>query len=104
MDINRYFGLLIVRQNHFLCVLALLYINLKSNFTVFPEIVYCTKYVCICIVIVVGIAMDCGPDGRGSNPSRAKILLFSTTRRPALPPIKWVPLVMSLRLHGIVLN
>jgi hypothetical protein len=34
-------------------------------------------------------------DGRGSNPGRGKIFLFSTTSRPALrptqPPIQWVP-------------
>jgi hypothetical protein len=42
----------------------------------------------------VGIATGYGLDGRGSNPGRGKIFLFSTASRPALRPtqplIQWV--------------
>jgi hypothetical protein len=42
----------------------------------------------------VGIATGYGLDGRGSNPGKAKIYLFSTASRPALgltqTPIQWV--------------
>jgi hypothetical protein len=39
--------------------------------------------------------MEYGLDGRGSNPARGNIFLFSTISRPAVgptqPPIQWVP-------------
>jgi hypothetical protein len=43
---------------------------------------------------IVGIVTDYEMDGWGSNPSRGKIFLFSTTSRPTIgpiqPPIQWV--------------
>jgi hypothetical protein len=43
----------------------------------------------------VGITTGYGLDGRGSNPGRGKIFVFSKASRPALgttqPPIQWVP-------------
>jgi hypothetical protein len=36
----------------------------------------------------VGIATSYGLEGRGSNPGRGKIFLFSTASRPFLRPIE----------------
>jgi len=56
---------------------------------------YIYIYMCVCVcgpVNSVGIAIDYGLDGSGSNPGRDEIFRSS---RPALgptqPPVKWVP-------------
>jgi hypothetical protein len=53
----------------------------------------------ICKKCAIRLPTGYGVDGRGSNPGRGKIFMFSTASRPAMgptqPPIQWVPGTIS---------